>query len=319
MGLFSKKVCSICGGDIGLFGNRKLDDGNLCKDCAAKLSPFFTDRRRSTVAEIANQLAYREANKAEVAAFRVTRALGGNTKVLFDEDAQKFIVTSQSKWAEGNPDVIPFSAVTGCTYRIDEKKTEIQKEEQPADAGASAKNAVPVAAPAPQPVQQQAAVKGFAAQRSPQPVPEPVQGLKAHMAPEGGMPAFRAQVATHAMNNAPVVPAAAPVAAAPAPAEPEYEYSYSFYMTINVNNPYFDTIEFKVNDSNIDSRYSLAYDRAKETCEEIKDVLTGIRQDVRAKIEAAAAPKAAVNCPHCGASTIPDESGRCEYCGSSVF
>ena len=41
MGLFDKKVCDICGEKIGLLGNRKLDDGNLCKDCAKKLSPWF--------------------------------------------------------------------------------------------------------------------------------------------------------------------------------------------------------------------------------------------------------------------------------------
>ena len=32
MGLFDKKICDICGEKIGLLGNRKLDDGNLCKD-----------------------------------------------------------------------------------------------------------------------------------------------------------------------------------------------------------------------------------------------------------------------------------------------
>ena len=50
--LFEKKECAICGGEIGLLGNRKLDDGNLCKNCAAKLSPWFRDRRSSTVEEI---------------------------------------------------------------------------------------------------------------------------------------------------------------------------------------------------------------------------------------------------------------------------
>ena len=40
MGLFDKKICDICGEKIGLLGNRKLDDGNLCKDCAKKLSPL---------------------------------------------------------------------------------------------------------------------------------------------------------------------------------------------------------------------------------------------------------------------------------------
>ena len=58
MGLFDKKYCDICGEKIGLLGNRKLEDGNLCKDCAKQLSPWFSDRRRSTVEDIKRQLAY---------------------------------------------------------------------------------------------------------------------------------------------------------------------------------------------------------------------------------------------------------------------
>ena len=50
--LFEKKECAFCGGEIGLLGNRKLEDGNMCKECAGKLSPWFEDRRQSTVAEI---------------------------------------------------------------------------------------------------------------------------------------------------------------------------------------------------------------------------------------------------------------------------
>ena len=34
MGFFDKKYCDICGEKIGLLGNRKLEDGNLCKECA---------------------------------------------------------------------------------------------------------------------------------------------------------------------------------------------------------------------------------------------------------------------------------------------
>ena len=36
MGLFDKKYCDICGNKIGLLGNKKLEDGNLCKDCAKR-------------------------------------------------------------------------------------------------------------------------------------------------------------------------------------------------------------------------------------------------------------------------------------------
>lgn len=92
--LFEKKECSICGGEIGLLGNRKLEDGNMCKSCAAKLSPWFSDRRQSTVDEIKEQLDYREANREKVASFRITRTLGERTKVLLDEDAGLFMVTA---------------------------------------------------------------------------------------------------------------------------------------------------------------------------------------------------------------------------------
>ena len=66
MGLFDKKICDICGEKIGLLGNRKLDDGNLCKDCAKKLLPWFEDRRHSTVEDIKRQLEYREKNKKAI-------------------------------------------------------------------------------------------------------------------------------------------------------------------------------------------------------------------------------------------------------------
>lgn len=93
MGLFDKKYCDVCGEKIGLLGNRKLEDGNLCKECARKLSPWFSDRRSSTVEEIKQQLAYREENRKKAAQFRTTRALGEDRKVLLDEEHRWFTVT----------------------------------------------------------------------------------------------------------------------------------------------------------------------------------------------------------------------------------
>ena len=119
MGLFSKKFCDVCGEKIGLLGNRKLEDGNLCKNCAAKLSPWFSERRSSTVAQIKEQLAYREENKNAVAAFHTTKSFGDRTKILLDEDAKKFMVTSARNLAEANPDVLDYSQVTGCDLDID--------------------------------------------------------------------------------------------------------------------------------------------------------------------------------------------------------
>ena len=81
MGLFDKKYCDICGEKIGLLGNRKLEDGNLCKDCANLLSPFMTDRRRSTVEDIKAHLQYRGDNKEKVTAFNPTKVIGDKTRI----------------------------------------------------------------------------------------------------------------------------------------------------------------------------------------------------------------------------------------------
>jgi len=128
MGLFDKKYCDICGEKIGLLGNRKLEDGNMCKDCAKKLSPFMTDRRQSTLAEIKEHLAYREANKEKVAAFQATKVVGGETKIYFDENKKQWLVTRLRDWRSENPNIMDFSQVTGCILDIDESKTEIYNE-----------------------------------------------------------------------------------------------------------------------------------------------------------------------------------------------
>ena len=129
MGLFDKKYCDICGEKIGLLGNRKLEDGNLCKDCAKKLSPWFSDRRRSTVEDIKGQLAYREENREKAAQFRTTRSFGEDWKVLLDEDDRWFTVTRARDLAEANPDILDFDAITGCRMDIDESRTELTRED----------------------------------------------------------------------------------------------------------------------------------------------------------------------------------------------
>lgn len=280
--LFDKKECSICGGEIGLLGNRKLEDGNMCKSCAAKLSPWFSDRRQSTVAEINDQLAYRENNQGKVAAFRITRTLGENMKVLLDEDAGLFMVTAARNLADANPDVLAFSDVTGCKLDIDEHKTEIEYKDA-----------------------------------------------------EGKRQSFNPK---------------------------RYAYSYDFYIVINVNNPYFNEIRFKLNSSSVDNdaetlldrpdavrpprgnvrpgmgaqvpvgamrgnslisnamevRSSVEYRKYEEMGKEILDALLQVRQQVRDEAIAAAAPKASVTCPFCGAATTPDASGCCEFCGCTI-
>ncbi len=130
MGLFDKKFCDVCGEKIGLLGNRKLEDGNLCKDCAKKLSPFFSERKQSTVAEIKEQLAYREENERRLDSFRPTRTFGENMKVYIDDMAGTFIVTRMSNWKSENPDIIGLNQVTSCNLDIEEDRDELYYEDE---------------------------------------------------------------------------------------------------------------------------------------------------------------------------------------------
>ena len=127
MGLFDKKYCDVCSEKIGLLGNRKLDDGNLCKDCARKLSPFFSDRRHSTVEEIKQQLAYRENNKQVLSAFAPMMTYGEEDKIYVDTAKGSFVVSRRTpgNWSEENPDVISLSAISSCSLRTDEDREEI--------------------------------------------------------------------------------------------------------------------------------------------------------------------------------------------------
>lgn len=130
--LFEKKECSVCGGEIGLLGNRKLEDGNCCKNCARKLSPWFEDRRHSTVAQIHEQLAYRERNQAQLADFRVSQVIGEYYKMYIEEIGgvpTRFFVTSSDDYMEANPDIIAFKDLLSCVTDVRTYEKELKRED----------------------------------------------------------------------------------------------------------------------------------------------------------------------------------------------
>lgn len=127
--LFEKKECDLCGGEIGLLGNRKLEDGNCCKECAKKLSPWFDERRHSTVEQIRDQLAAREANQMQLQNFQHTKVLGEYQKmyiVMRHNIPTRFVVSSIDNYREANADILMFQQIISCTPDIRESRTELK-------------------------------------------------------------------------------------------------------------------------------------------------------------------------------------------------
>ena len=248
MGLFDKKFCSVCGQKVGTLFHRKLEDGYLCKDCTAKLSPFFSERRSSTAEEIRRQLEYREDNRQKLEGFHITRTLGRDMKVHLDEDARKLVITRARDIQAENPDLLDFDQITGVDVDVNESQSEYRRRDS-----------------------------------------------------EGKMISY--------------VP-------------PRYTFSAGLRVIIHVNSPWFDSITVPIassvtlnagNPLPASMRPVPASNREFAEClqvaEEIRRILTDAREAGRAE---AVKPKKAVICPCCGATTIPDAAGCCEYCGGAT-
>lgn len=242
MGLFDrfkKGECEVCGKEIGALGKRKIGDGYICKDCANKLSPYYTGRKRSSIEDIKRQLEYREANKADVAAFQVSRTLGLDEKVMIDEAGGTFVVVRGGRgWRDANPDVIPLSQVTGAQVDFDESRSE-----------------------------------------------------ETYTDDDGHRQSYR---------------------------PPRYTYSYRSEVVVSVNNPWFDGFTIDVTSGSTSMPHSLESEQARSAAQEICDALTEERERAHDAAVEAAKPKTAMTCPHCGATSIPDANGCCEYCGGAM-
>lgn len=310
MGLFDKKFCDICGNKIGLLGNRKLEDGNLCKDCAAKLSPWFSDRRSSTVEDIRAQLEYREQNMEKVAQFNVTRSIGNYYMVMLDEDKKQFCVAQAGDIRTGNPDILDFTQVTGCDLDIDETKHEVYSKD------ADGKNV------SYNPPRYDYSYDFYVQLRVNHPWFDEMRfkinpssvDIDYGSTMGGGMPAARTaqsmQGAVKGSGQRPTPPAGQrppmPPSGQRPPAPPSGQHSAMRAAGMGSTRAAFDPST------------NAEYQQYVAMGSELKEVILQVRQEARDTIAEANAPKTAVQCPHCGASTIPDDNGCCEFCGGAV-
>ena len=128
--VFKKKDCEICGKEVGLLGYKKLEDGEICKDCVKLLSPWFDDRRHSTVEQIKAQLQAREYNKLAMETWQPSIALGDyyTMYVKTKEDVPiSFVVSNSDKYRENNADILSFLWITACTPDIRESREELKR------------------------------------------------------------------------------------------------------------------------------------------------------------------------------------------------
>ena len=128
--VFKKKDCEICGKEVGLLGYKKLADGEICKDCVKLLSPWFDERRHSTVEQIKRQLAAREENRKKLQTWDHSMVFGEHQKIYINflgRIPDSFVISSVSNYKEANADIIPFCLVNSCDLDIRESHQELKQ------------------------------------------------------------------------------------------------------------------------------------------------------------------------------------------------
>ena len=140
MGLFDrfkKQDCEICGKEVGMFGYKKLEDGEICKDCVKLLSPWFEDRRHSTVAQIKEQLAYREQNAEELKNFHPTIVYGDSHRRMFVEERDgvpyRFCIANGEDYLDENADLVLVENIEEIIIDIQDNAHELLLHEEEKD------------------------------------------------------------------------------------------------------------------------------------------------------------------------------------------
>jgi len=123
--IFNRKQCDICKERIILNNTIDLKKGNICNDCLAFLSPWFSNYSNTSIEEIRKHLHYRKQNKEQVKRFKKKETLGlvsnkFNNVVLIDDDLKTFLIHPDydGTISMDNPDIISFRDVDYCKMEI---------------------------------------------------------------------------------------------------------------------------------------------------------------------------------------------------------
>ena len=112
-------------------GNRKLYDGNMCKECASRMSHWLTGRKEYTVQEMRMHLAYRDDNYRRLQNFVVSEVIGyDDYKLYIDFQQCQWFVARRDNYFDENPDIFYFGQVTNAQIRVDENRSELHYHDQ---------------------------------------------------------------------------------------------------------------------------------------------------------------------------------------------
>ena len=101
-------ICCLCGEPLTQYGNKKISDGILCRDCIKAASPWLDDGdyEKMSLEDFKNHLVYREENKEKVKNFRCDKKVEGKYTLYLDEEKKEFLISKRKDYVKENADVV---------------------------------------------------------------------------------------------------------------------------------------------------------------------------------------------------------------------
>ena len=115
----NEKTCSLCGEPLSRYGNKKILDGMLCRNCIKAASDWLSDEdfEKMSLEDYKAHLDYRKQNEEKVEAFESDKTIEGKYTLYLDEKKKEFVISKRKDYKKDNADVVSFDDIKEiCVY-----------------------------------------------------------------------------------------------------------------------------------------------------------------------------------------------------------
>ncbi|MBQ6335265.1 MAG: DUF4428 domain-containing protein [Erysipelotrichaceae bacterium] len=108
-----EKVCALCGKPLSRYGNKKIKDGTLCRNCIKPASPWLSDDDylKMDLDAYRKHLEYRLENLKKLEDFKGEKSVEGKYSLYLDDANKLFAISKRKDLKKENADVISLDDV----------------------------------------------------------------------------------------------------------------------------------------------------------------------------------------------------------------
>jgi len=109
----NENTCCLCGEPLSRYGNRKIKDGTLCRNCIKPASAWLNDDdyEKMSLEDFRKHLEYRNENMKVLKAFNTEKKVEGKYSLYLDETKKEFVFSKRKDLLKENADVFSFDEI----------------------------------------------------------------------------------------------------------------------------------------------------------------------------------------------------------------